>query len=106
MTGSTVTVLCLLQILAKELAGQLQVLENNAHPFYKPKLFVVSVKQYVAADPILLHTVLCTDNPPSHLHIVRTCILNPPSQFSRLGTGGSASQYMCVSAVFISALLI
>ena len=30
------------QILAKELAGQLQVLENNAHPFYKPKLFVVS----------------------------------------------------------------
>jgi len=26
--------------LAKELAGQLQVLENNAHPFYKPKLFV------------------------------------------------------------------
>ena len=32
-----------LQILAKELAGQLQVLENNAHPFYKPKLFVVSV---------------------------------------------------------------
>ena len=32
-----------LQILAKELAGQLQVLENNAHPFYKPKLFVVSI---------------------------------------------------------------
>lgn len=31
------------QILAKELAGQLQVLENNAHPFYKPKLFVVSI---------------------------------------------------------------
>jgi hypothetical protein len=28
------------EILAKELAGQLQVLENNAHPFYKPKLFV------------------------------------------------------------------
>lgn len=34
---------CSAQILAKELAGQLQVLENNAHPFYKPKLFVVSV---------------------------------------------------------------
>lgn len=28
------------EILAKELAGQLQVLENNAHPFYKPKFFV------------------------------------------------------------------
>jgi len=34
----------LLQILAKELAGRLQVLDNNAHPFYKPKLFVVSLR--------------------------------------------------------------
>ena len=41
---SVIHYLCVLtvtQILAKELAGQLQVLENNAHPFYKPKLFVV-----------------------------------------------------------------
>ncbi len=36
-------ILLYLQILAKELVGQLQVLENNAHPFYKPKLFVVSL---------------------------------------------------------------
>ncbi len=31
----------LLQVLARELVGQLQVLESNAHPFYKPRNFVV-----------------------------------------------------------------
>ena len=35
------------QILAKELVCQLQVLENNAHQFYKPKLFVVSICVYL-----------------------------------------------------------
>ena len=30
------------QVLVKELVSQLVVLDNNAHPFYKPKLFIVS----------------------------------------------------------------
>ena len=35
------------QILARELAGRLQVLDNNAHPFYKPRLFVVCLSIFL-----------------------------------------------------------
>ena len=41
------------QVLVKELVSQLVVLDNNAHPFYKPNLFIVSQLHVYNA------TVLC-----------------------------------------------
>ena len=74
--------------MAKELAGQLQVLENNAHPFYKPKFFVVRMPPFLLGINVSHSVSLCTC-PPNHLFLLLQPRLVPRPSHSRSGEKAS-----------------